>query len=79
MDLSDRERLIVKSAAEHEWRYYLPRRWRRSPLSEKSETDLNYDACDALVFKGLAQHLGESGPGIWVKPIAHELLLDYSD
>ena len=74
MELSDREKVIIESAAKHEWRYYLPRHGRRrSPSYEKTETDLNYEACDSLVYKGLADRLDATGPGIRVNPHAMEI------
>lgn len=66
MDLAERRAAIFASAEAHEGRHLLARRRRRyNDLSPKSELDLEYDACEDLVFSGHAHWIsGNFAPGI---------------
>jgi hypothetical protein len=67
MEITDeRQREIVRIAYEHEGRFLLPRRYRKS--EPPTELDLQYEACQALVDARYAVWLGgNSAPGIQMR------------
>ena len=76
MELTERHRAIFASAEANEGRHLLPRRRRLyNDLSPKTETDLDYDACEDLIFGGYAHWItGNFAPGIRLtgKPLSAE-------
>lgn len=65
MTMVERQRNIVREASSRT-HYLLPRRFTRlRDASVKTEVDLEYEACESLVYSGHARWLaGELSPGI---------------